>query len=135
MFEGEAYSLSSREAPFKSAMTSAAALLTSSISLATEPPSSTDAVALVSPLACGVVIGVPGEEPAASSASRRSTSFLALAMFWFTLAFDTGGNLEKDTHAFSLGSLVLLPEVELLFNLLSCNLDLFGAHWWLNTHG
>ena len=49
-FEEQIYSaLSSSEAPLRSAITSAAAFFRSSTSLATEPPSSTEAVALVSP--------------------------------------------------------------------------------------
>ena len=78
----EPYSLSSSDAPFRSATTSAAAFLISSISLVTDPPSSTEAVALVSPWPL-VVVGVAGVAGVAdSSASRRSTSFLALAMFY-----------------------------------------------------
>jgi hypothetical protein len=75
------YYFSSSEAPLRSATTSAAALFKSSTSLATEPPPSMEAVAFVSPLAW-VVVGVEGTElEADSSASRRSTSFFALAIF------------------------------------------------------
>jgi len=81
---GVVYSaLSSMEAPFRSAATSEIAPFMRSISLATEPPSSTAAVAFVSPwpLVGADVVGVSGAEGLDSSASRRSTSALALAMF------------------------------------------------------
>jgi hypothetical protein len=78
------YCLSSSEAPLRSATTSATAPLTSSTSLVTDPPSATEAVALVSPwpLTWDAGVSVAEEAEVASSASRRSSSFLALAMFW-----------------------------------------------------
>ncbi len=63
---------------------SSSASLMSSISFSTDPPSSTDAVALDSPFAWIGVTGVAGVED--SSASRRSTSFLAFSMFYFTIS-------------------------------------------------
>ena len=80
--------MSSKEAPFKSAITSAAASLTSSISFLTEPPSSTEAVAFVSPCPWPFVAGVDGVAVPESSASRRSTSFLAFAMFCAHVSLD-----------------------------------------------
>jgi len=75
------YALSSSEAPLRSATTSATAPLTSSTSLATEPPSATEAVAFVSPWPLTCYAGVTvGDAAASSSASRRSSSFLAFAM-------------------------------------------------------
>lgn len=73
-------SLSWTDAPFRSATTSATAALTSEISLATDPPSSTPAVAFCewSPLMGASGVADAGAD---SSASSRSTSLLALAMF------------------------------------------------------
>ena len=72
---------SSSVASLRSSAASATAASSSAISFFTDPPSSTEAVALVSPwpLVWAVDVEAAG---AASSASRRSTSFLALAMFY-----------------------------------------------------
>ena len=75
-------SLSSREAPFRSATTSEAAAFMGSTSLATDSPSPTEAVGFVSPCPLvAAVVGVLGTEDD-SSASRRSTSSFAFAIFF-----------------------------------------------------
>lgn len=67
-----------------SAAASAAAASSRAISLATDPPSSTEAVALVSPWPL-VLASLGAGASLESSAFRRSTSFLAFAMFCYSV--------------------------------------------------
>ncbi|KUJ17143.1 uncharacterized protein LY89DRAFT_72783 [Mollisia scopiformis] len=119
-------------AALRSSATSASASFSSSISFATEPPSSTEAVALVSPLACGAG-GMLPLAAAASSASSRSTSFWAFSMFCSVLAIMSRNDDQYGrTYSLSLGLLVRLPEIELLLSGCQSFRDFSSSHRRLN---
>ena len=131
------YSLSSIEAPLRSATMSAAAFLAFSASAETASliAATVSPTVPVSFLAGPFVVGVAGVE-SVPSASRRSISFWALAIFCIWSAEGQDFDRYKiKTYLFRLCLLVRLPVSQLLLDLLRYGRNVGRAHWRVDAHG